>query len=296
MFNSRAITALITPYKNYRIDFSGVQNLMAWQYEQGIRSFVIAGCTGESSCLTYEERCKLAEVAVEFSQGLPDLQIILGINSSSTDEAVLIAQKAEMIGVDGVMVMAPAYNKPLPKGLYRHFKAINDGVNLPIIIYNSPSRSGINISDEVIAELAKLPNIRAVKDSTGDLERPLKLRQLLADGVEFDMVAADDIMAVAFNANGGVGCISVASNIIPAMVKEVQDLTASGSFYEALIVQQKLVDLYGALFCETNPVPIKYAAYLLGKISSPEVRLPLVELEESSKTRIEKALTQLGLL
>jgi len=293
---SGAITAVITPYKNSNVDLAGMQKFMAWQHEQGIKSLVVAGCTGESSCLSDEERNKIAEAAVELRRGHEDMRIILGIATSSTDEAVSSAQKAEMIGVDGIMVMCPAYNKPLQRGLYNHYRAINNAVGLPIIIYNSPSRTGVNMSDETIASLAELPNIKAVKDSTGNLERPLTLQQLLPQNSGFNMVAADDIMSVAFNANGGVGCISVASNIIPSLVKKVQDLTAAGDFIGARTLHKTLVNFYLTLFCETNPIPVKYAAYLIGKISSPEVRSPLNELEDASKRKIEQALTELGLI
>lgn len=288
-----AITAAITPFKNSRLDLDSMQNHIVWQYEQGIKSIVISGCTGESSSLTHDEKNILAEVSVEVARKYHDLRIILGVVSSSTEEAVMLSQKAEMIGVDGLMVMCPAYNKPNQRGLYNHFKAINDSVSIPIMIYNSPSRTGVNMSDETISSLSMLKNINAVKDSTGDLERPITLRSMLNDDSDFNLLGADDILALSFNANGGDGCVSVASNIIPEKIKKIQDLTLSGDFRSAYEVHKTLVPIYLSMFCETNPVPVKYAAFIMGKISSPEVRSPMMELTPESKLMVENALKDL---
>jgi 4-hydroxy-tetrahydrodipicolinate synthase len=191
------------------------------------------------------------------------------------------------------MVMCPAYNKPNQRGLYNHFKEINDSVSIPIMIYNSPSRTGVNISDETISSLSMLRNIKAVKDSTGDLQRPITLRDMLKEGSDFKLLGADDILALSFNANGGEGCVSVASNIIPSQIKNIQDLTLSGDFKSAYEIHKTLVPIYLSMFCETNPVPVKYAAFIAGKISSPEVRSPMMELTQESKLMIENALKDL---
>ncbi len=293
---SGAITAAITPFKNSLIDFASFQSFINWQYQQGINTVVIAGCTGESSLLSNQERKQLAEASLEVASNNKDMRIIFGIVANSTEEAIRSATEAEKIGVHAIMLMSPAYSKAPQDGLYNHFKQISLATNLPIIIYNHPGRTGVDLSDETLAKLAAQKNIVAVKDSSGDLKRPLTLAPLITDKPHFNMLAADDIAAIAFNLHGGVGCISVASNIVPALIKEVQNHMLIGDFIAASNLHKKLVNLYISLFSEVNPVPVKYAAYLIGKIPSYELRSPLIEPTDSIKSLIKRTLIELNLL
>lgn len=293
---SRAITAIITPFKNDKVDIDGLQKLVDWQYAQGIRSIAFLGSTGEASCLNDQEKAAVSTAAIECRRTHKDLQVILGINSISTDHAIKSAQSAEKLEADAILVSCPSYVIPNQKGLYHHFKSINDHTNIPIIVYNVPSRTSVDINNETIAKLATLNNIKGLKDATGDLSRPMRLAALLDKNCEFYLLSGEDITSTAFNAIGGVGCISVASNVAPHLVQEVQNATIAGDFSKAFELQTRLVNLYLVLFCERNPIPVKYAAYLLGKTASPKARSPLTELEESSKRIIEEALRQLELL
>jgi 4-hydroxy-tetrahydrodipicolinate synthase len=299
-------TALITPFKDGKIDEGAFQAFCEWQIAQGVHGLVPCGTTGESPTLTHEEHNRVIDLTIEVAQSLNKngsrVPVMAGTGSNSTAEAIMTTRHAKKSGADCALVVAPYYNKPTQEGLYQHFKAINDAVDLPIIMYNIPGRSVVNMTDETIARLAELPNIVGLKDATGDLARPYTLRALLSPpqsppqaGGKFCMFSGEDMTAVAFNISGGQGCISVASNIAPKECAEVQNLCLSGDYKAAAVLQDTLVALHSVLFCETSPAPVKYAASLMGKCSN-ELRLPLVPAQESSKKRIAEVLKNLHLI
>lgn len=283
-------TALITPWKNGEVDEKAFQSFVEWQVAEGVDGLVPCGTTGESPTLSHAEHMRVVELCVEASGG--KVPVMAGSGSNSTEEAIFLTRHAQDAGADAALVVAPYYNKPSQEGLYQHFKAVAESVDIPIFIYNIPGRSVVNISDETLARLAKLPNIAGLKDATGDLCRPLTLRAL---GCDLIQLSGEDMTAVAFNASGGVGCISVTSNIAPKLCAEVQAATLAGDYATALTEHEKLVTLHKALFMETSPAPVKYAAHLLGK-SSPDVRLPLVGMTAEGQKHLRGVMTQLGML
>jgi 4-hydroxy-tetrahydrodipicolinate synthase len=286
-----SITALITPFRNGRIDEVGLQSFVEWQIAEGTDGFVPCGTTGESPTLSHEEHHRVVELCVEVSKG--KVPVIAGAGSNSTAEAIDLARHAKKVGADAVLVVTPYYNKPTQEGLYQHFKAINDAVDIPIVIYNIPARSVVDMSVETMARLAKLPNIVGVKDATNDIIRPLRTRVAL--GPQFCQLSGEDGNAVAFLAQGGVGCISVTSNIAPRLCAEMQDAWAAGDFATVYRLRDLLIPLHDAMFCETNPAPVKYGASLLGKTDG-SLRLPLVEISDDNKKKVQAAMTAIGLL
>lgn len=283
-------TALITPFSGGKVDESAFQRFVEWQVKEGIHGLVPCGTTGESPTLSHDEHKRVVELCIEAAGG--KVPVMAGTGSNSTEEAIMLTRHAKQAGAAGALVVAPYYNKPTQEGLYQHFKAIHDACDLPIVVYNIPGRSVVNITDDTLARMAQLPNIVGVKDATGDLARPYTLR---AKTKKLQLLSGEDMTAVAFNASGGQGCISVASNIMPAHCAKVQEACMSGDYKRALELQEVLTELNGALFCETSPVPVKFAAYLMGKCGN-EVRLPLVEPSESTKSTITTALKNLRLL
>lgn len=291
-------TALITPFTAQgTVDEQAFQDFVEWQIEQGVHGLVPCGTTGESPTLTHDEHNRVIDLCVEVAQknkkGWGRVPVMAGTGSNSTDEAIMTTRHAKMAGADGALIVAPYYNKPTQEGLYQHFKAINDAVDIPIILYNVPARSIVNISDDTIARLAELPNIVGLKDATGDLARPYSLRAKLKN--KFCLLSGEDMTAVAFNVSGGQGCISVASNIMPKACAEIQEICFKGDYVSALTKQDVLTELNAVLFCETSPAPVKYAASLMKKCL-PNLRLPLVEVSESSQKEIERILSNLRLL
>jgi len=286
-----SITALITPFRNGRIDEVGLQSFVEWQIAEGTDGFVPCGTTGESPTLSHEEHHRVVELCVEVSKG--KVPVIAGAGSNSTAEAIDLAQHAKKVGADAVLVVTPYYNKPTQEGLFQHFKAINDAVDIPIVIYNIPARSVVDMSVETMARLAKLPNIVGVKDATNDIIRPLRTR--VAIGPQFCQLSGEDGNAVAFLAQGGVGCISVTSNIAPRLCAEMQDAWAAGDFATVYRLRDLLIPLHDAMFCETNPAPVKYGASLLGKTDG-SLRLPLVEISDDNKKKVQAAMKSIGLL
>lgn len=284
-------TALITPFKNGKIDEKAFQELVEWQIAGGVHGLVPCGTTGESPTLSYEEHNRVVSLCVEAAKGR--VQVMAGTGANNTEEAIMFTRHAKEAGADGALIVAPYYNKPTQEGIYQHYKAISAAVDIPIVIYNIPGRSVINITDETMARLAKLPGIVGVKDATGDLARVSTLRHLA--GKDFVQLSGEDMTAIAFNAQGGQGCISVTSNIAPRLCADIQNLTLKGDYAGALALQDKLTPLHSAMFCETSPGPVKYAASLVGKCS-PDVRLPLVEIADSSKAKINEAMKAAGLL
>ena len=285
-----SITALITPFSNGKVDEKAFQRLVAWQIGQGTHGLVPVGTTGESPTLTHDEHKRVIELCIEAAAGR--VPVIAGTGSNSTSEAVALTRHAKDAGADGVLVVTPYYNKPTQEGLYLHYKAINDAADIPIIIYNIPGRSVVDMSVETMARLFKLPNIAGLKDATANLARVSQQRAAM--GTEFVQLSGEDATALGFMAHGGQGCISVTANIAPALCSEFQLACLGGNFKRALDIQDRLMPLHDALFVESNPGPVKYAAEKLGLCSS-ETRLPLAPLSPASKAKVDAALAKVGL-
>lgn len=286
-----SIVALVTPFRNGVIDERAFQDLIEWHLQEGTDGFVPVGTTGESPTLSHAEHERVIELCVEaVARRAP---VIAGTGSNSTEEAISLTRHAKRVGADAALIVTPYYNKPTQEGLYQHFKAIHDAVDLPIIIYNIPGRCVVDMSLETMARLARLPNIVGVKDATNDIVRPLLTAE--ACGPDFCQLSGEDANVVAFLAHGGHGCISVTANVAPRLCASLHDAWAAGRHDEALAIHRKLLPLHRALFCETNPGPVKYALSRLGRIA-PEIRLPLVMPSEAARAQIDAALAAVGIL
>lgn len=286
-----SITALITPFRNGKVDEAAFTRFIDWQISEGTHGIVPVGTTGESPTLDHDEHKRVIELAVEAAK--KRIPVIAGTGSNSTDEAVELSQYAEEVGADGVLIVTPYYNKPSQEGLYQHFKAINDAINIPIVIYNIPSRSVVDMSVATMARCFELKNVVGVKDATANLARPSQTRAAL--GTEFCQLSGEDATALAFMAHGGHGCISVASNVAPRLCAEFQNACMAGDFKKALALQDRLMPLHEVLFIETNPAPVKYAVSRLG-FGTPDMRLPMVPVSEASRRAIDAVLLRLDLL
>ncbi len=286
-----SIVALITPFKNDALDVNNYTKLLNHHIEKGTNGVVPAGTTGESPTLTHDEHRKVIEISVKECKG--KIPVIAGTGSNSTVEAIELSKHAEKSGADGLLIVTPYYNKPTQEGLFQHYKKINDNVGIPIIIYNIPSRSVIDMTVDTMSRLFELKNIVGVKDATGDLSRVDQ--QLKAMGKEFIQLTGEDNNALEFNKRGGVGCISVTANVAAELCSKFQEKLLNKDYTQAKNIDNKLSKLHSALFIESNPSPVKYAASLL-KLSPPEVRLPLVKVKDSTKIEIEKALKVADLL
>ena len=286
-----SIVALATPFRNGAVDEDALRSLVEWHITEGTNGLVPVGTTGESPTLSHAEHERVVELVIEASAGR--LPVIAGAGSNSTAEAISLARHAEQAGADALLVVTPYYNKPTQAGLYAHFKAINDAVGLPIIIYNIPPRSVIDMSVATMAQLAKLEHIAGVKDATNDLTRPLETAA--ACGSDFCLLSGEDGTILAFLASGGHGCISVTANVAPRQCAQLHGAWQRGDAAEALRIQRRLMPLHKALFMETSPGPLKYAMGRLGKCE-PTVRLPLVEPGETTKEAVDAALIVAGLL
>ena len=286
-----SITALVTPFKNGKVDEATFTRFIDWQIAEGTNGLVPVGTTGESPTLDHEEHKRVIELSVKAAK--KRVPVIAGTGSNSTDEAVELSQFAEKAGADAVLVVTPYYNKPSQEGLYRHFKAVNDAIGIPIIIYNIPSRSVVDMSVQTMARCYELKNIAGVKDATANLARPSQTRAAL--GPDFCQLSGEDATALGFMAHGGHGCISVVSNIAPRMCAEFQNACLAGDYKTALALQDRLMPLHDAMFCESNPGPVKYAASRLG-LCEAEVRLPLVPITQASQRIVDAALVRAGLI
>ena len=285
-----SITALITPFKQDKIDGEALQKNVDWQIDQGTHGLVPVGTTGESPTLSREEHKRVIELCIEAAARR--VPVIAGTGSNCTAEAVDFTRHAKDAGADGVLVVTPYYNKPTQEGLYLHFRAINDCADIPIVIYNIPGRSVVDMSVETMARLFKLNNIVGVKDATANMARASQQRAAL--GKDFIQLSGEDATALGFMAHGGHGCISVSANVAPALCSEFQLACLSGNFKRALELQDKLMPLHDALFVESNPGPVKYAAEKLG-LCRAETRLPLAPLTPASKKKVDDALAAVGL-
>ncbi len=283
-----SITALITPLRNGKIDEKAFQDFVEWQINQGSHGLVPCGTTGESPTLTHEEHERVIDLCVETANG--KVPVIAGTGSNSTDEAISLTKFSKEVGADAALVVTPYYNKPTQEGLYSHFKAINDSCDLPIIIYNIPGRSVVDINIETMKKLAKLKNIIGVKDASNDLARPLLTTRVI--GKNFCQISGEDATIVPFLSQGGDGCISVTANIAPKMCSDLHNAWQKGNFRKVQHLNTLLFPLHNALFLETSPCPVKYAASLL-KICSSELRLPLVNIGATTKKEIKSVLNSL---
>ena len=285
-----SIVALITPFKNDSLDEDTYRKLIDYHLKNGTNGVVPGGTTGESPTLSHSEHKKIIQIAVEECKG--KIPIIAGTGSNSTDEAIDLSRYAEKAGSDALLVVTPYYNKPTQEGLYQHYKKINDNVGIPIIIYNIPSRSVIDMSVETMSKLYELKNIVGVKDATGDLKRVES--QLKSMGKEFIQLTGNDDNALEFNKRGGVGAIGVTANIAAKLSSDFQK-ACKNDMAEAVKLDKILQPLHSSLFIESNPSPVKYAASLL-KMCSPSVRLPLVEIRDETKKKVSDALKSAKLL
>ena len=286
--------ALITPFKDNNLDEENYIKLINFHLENNTNGLVPAGTTGESPTLSHREHEKVIELCINEVKG--KIPVIAGTGSNSTEEAVALTKHAEKAGADGALVVTPYYNKPTQEGLYQHYKAINDNTNLPIIIYNIPSRCVIDMSVDTMARLFELKNITGVKDATGDLNRLDQTIKKL--GPEFIQLTGEDGLAFEFNKRGGVGIISVTANIAPKLCSDMQKYSKSKSdneLKEAERIDQMLQPLHKSLFIESNPAPVKYAAKLLG-LCDDEIRLPLVKIKQETQEEVKKALSSAKLI
>lgn len=286
-----SIVALITPFREGKVDAVAFKDFVDWQIKQGTHGVVPVGTTGESPTLSHEEHRLVVSLTVEVAKGR--VPVIAGTGSNSTEEAIALTRHAKEAGADAALIVTPYYNKPSQEGLYQHYKAIHDAVDLPIIIYNIPGRSVIDMSVATMARLAKLPNIVGVKDATADLARPLRTRVEI--GPDFCQLSGEDATVTGFLAQGGVGCISVTANVAPALCSQLHEAWQRGDLVEMARIRDILLPLHQAMFVETSPAPVKYAASLLGK-STPDVRLPLVPCSAEGRTVVEAAMRKAGLI
>src|SRR6201985_2249376 len=268
-----SFTALVTPFKNGSLDEAAFRSLVNWQIAEGTHGLVPVGTTGESPTLSHDEHKRVVEWCIEEARGR--VPVVAGAGSNSTKEAIELAEHAEKAGASAVLVVTPYYNKPTQEGMYQHFKAINDAIGIPIIIYNIPPRSVIDMSIDTMKRLFELKNIAGVKDATASMVRVSQQREVL--GPDFNQLSGEDATALGFMAHGGHGCISVTSNAAPRLCAEFQGACLRGDYSAALKLQDKLMPLHQNLFIETNPAPIKYALSVIGKISET-LRLPMVPL------------------
>ncbi len=282
-------TALITPFLEDKVDFQSLEKLLDDQLSNGVNALVINGTTGEPTTMTHDERTAVAKFALQkVNKRIP---VILGAGSNNTYTSIEYAQEAQELGADAVLIVTPYYNKATQNGIYEHYKAINDSINIPIILYNVPGRTGLNMLPTTVQRLCKLNNIVAVKEAGGSITQMMEIKHLCGD--EIDLYSGDDGLIYPCLAVGGTGVISVASNIIPKYISDLTTDFFQGKFIKARDMQFEIHDLIDALFCEVNPIPVKTAAYLLGLINSDYMRLPMTKMEKVDVLR--KAMEELKL-
>ena len=286
-----SMVALVTPFRDGEVDEGALKRLIDWHVQQGTSALVPCGTTGESATLSHEEHDRVIELTVQAARGR--IPVIAGTGSNNTREAVRLTHHAKVAGADAALLISPYYNKPTQRGLYLHFKAVAEAVDLPIVVYNIASRTAVNIEPETFAQLAAIKNIVAVKESSGSLEQMSRILQ--ATQGRLTLISGDDALTLPVLAIGGTGVISVAANLVPRDVAAMVRAFQAGRQEEALEGHRKLLPLIRALFVETNPIPVKTAMGLLG-MCSPELRLPLCEMSEANVLRLKTALKEYGLL
>ncbi len=285
-----SIPALVTPFRAGAVDETAFQDLVAWQIAEGSSALVPCGTTGESPTLSHAEHKRVVELCIEAAAG--QVPVIAGTGSNATAEAIALTQHAETAGAQAALLVTPYYNKPTQEGLYQHFKATHDATALPLILYNIPPRSVIDMTVETLARLAALPRIVGIKDATNDLARPLLMRAAI--GEDFAYLSGEDATTVAFLAQGGHGCISVTANVAPGPCAALHRAWQAGDLATVAALRDRLAPLHHALFLESSPAPVKYALSLLGRCSA-EVRLPLAPLRPATEAAIEAAMAAAGL-
>ncbi|MCJ8141571.1 4-hydroxy-tetrahydrodipicolinate synthase [Ancylobacter sp. A5.8] len=286
-----SFTALVTPFRDGALDEKALRGLVEWQIEEGIHGLVPVGTTGESPTVSHDEHKRVVEWTIAQAKGR--VPVIAGAGSNNTIEAIDLARHAEKAGADAVLVVTPYYNKPGQEGMYQHYKAIAEAITIPVIIYNIPGRSVVDMSVETMTRLFEIKNITGVKDATANLVRVSQQRQAMGPG--FNQLSGEDPTALAFMAHGGDGCISVASNVAPKLCSDLLNACIAGDYAKALELQDRLFPLFQALFVETNPSPTKYALSVLGKIKD-EARLPMVPVSEKTKEIVQAAMRHAGLI
>ncbi len=287
-----SIVAIVTPFKNGKIDETSLRNLVNWHIDEGTHGIVPVGTTGESPTLDHNEHREVVEIVID--QVNNRVPVIAGAGSNSTSEAISLLMHAESVGADAALIVTPYYNKPTQEGLYEHFKAIDRAsMGIPIMIYNIPPRSIVDMSVEVMGKLSNLENIIGVKDATSDLSRVEKQKNQCKDG--FLQFSGEDITAFEFMKNGGNGCISVTANVLPKLCSDFQNLCLEGNYDEALKIHKKLEPMHNALFIETSPSPVKYVLSKMGRIED-ELRLPLVSIRQETKEILDKVIFDLDLI
>tara|TARA_B100001939_G_scaffold337503_1_gene341920 strand:+ start:3657 stop:4532 length:876 start_codon:yes stop_codon:yes gene_type:complete len=287
-----SIVAIVTPFKNGKIDETSLRNLVNWHIDEGTHGIVPVGTTGESPTLDHNEHREVVEIVID--QVNNRVPVIAGAGSNSTSEAISLLMHAESVGADAALIVTPYYNKPTQEGLYEHFKAIDKAsMGIPIMIYNIPPRSIVDMSVEIMGKLSNLENIIGVKDATSDLSRVEKQKNQCKDG--FLQFSGEDITAFEFMKNGGNGCISVTANVLPKLCSDFQNLCLEGNYDEALKIHKKLEPMHNALFIETSPSPVKYVLSKMGLIED-ELRLPLVSIRQETKEILDKIISDLDLI
>jgi len=286
-----SIPALITPMKDGAVDEAAFRKLVNWQIEQGSHGLVPCGTTGESPTLSHEEHMRVIEICVEEARGR--VPVIAGAGSNATAEAISLTRHAKRVGADAVLSVTGYYNKPSQEGLYRHYAAIAEAVDIPILIYNIPGRAIVEISVETMGRLAELKNVIGVKDATANLARPL--RERIACGHDWRMLSGEDSTTLGYMVQGGHGCISVTANVAPKLCADFQNACLQGAWDTALVLQEKLMPLHDAMFLEPSPAPVKYAGSLLG-LCTDEVRLPLVTATDTAREKVRAAMSGVGLI
>ncbi len=286
-----SMVALVTPFKDGAVDREALKGLVEFHIENGTDVIVPCGTTGESATLTHDEHEFVVEYVVEVAAGR--VKILAGAGSNSTKEAIRLSKHAERVGADGVLLITPYYNKPTQEGLYQHYKAISEEISIPIVVYNVPSRTGIDILPETVARLSELGNIVGIKEATGSMRRASEIISLCGDKIA--VISGDDFTYFPLLSVGGKGVISVAANVVPDKMARIWDLTREGRWDEARRIHYELFPLFKALFLETNPIPVKAALSMMGMIED-EIRLPLTRLSESNRKTLSSVLKDLGLI
>src|SRR5690606_22681930 len=286
-----SLVALVTPFRDGEVDEKAFGDFIEWQIKEGTHGLVVCGTTGESPTLTHDEHERVIELCIEVAARR--VPVIAGTGSNATHEAISLTRHAKKVGADAALVVTPYYNKPSQEGMYQHYKALNDAVDLPIIIYNIPGRCIVDMSVETMARLAKLPNIVGVKDSSQDLARPTRTRT--ACGPDFDQLSGEDGTAIGHLAQGGIGCISVTANVAPKLCAEMHEAWQQGEIERAQQINERLMPLHDAMFCEPSPGPVKYGVSLLG-FCRPEPRLPMMPASGAAQRRVRDAMAGVGLL
>jgi len=286
-----SMVAIVTPFKNGKIDEKAFEHLIEWHIKEGTHGIVPCGTTGEASTLDYEEHYKVIEIAVKVvNKRIP---VIVGTGSNSTEEAIMITKKAEQLGADAALIVTPYYNKPTQEGLYRHFKGIASSTGLPIILYNVPGRTSVNLLPSTVARLAEIPQIMGIKEATGDMKQVSEIIRLCGDKIT--VLSGDDFTNLTLLALGGKGAISVTANICPGDMAELFNAWERGDIAKARQLHYKLEPINKVMFIETNPIPVKTALSMIGKIKE-EFRLPLCEMSQSNKEKLAEVLRNAGLI